>query len=218
MLSPDEQERAARFRFERHRDAYVASRGTLRQVLSRYLHVPAAEIRFAYGPHGKPSTTPVEGIPSPPGVEFNLSHSGEVALVAVTQGRRVGVDVERMRADLASEAIARRYFSPREVTALLALPESSRLAGFFACWCRKEAYLKARGDGLTHPLNAFDVTLAPHEPPQLLATRHGEDEAHRWKLHALEVGAEYAAALAVERFAEEEPPGSTHCWEWRSVG
>lgn len=195
LLAADERERADRFRFDRHRDAYTASRGTLRQVLSLYLSVTPEEIRFVYGAQGKPSlANEVKGN----GIEFNLSHSGEVALVAITQGRRIGVDVERIRSEVASDAIARRYFSAREVETLLALEERVRLNAFFACWCRKEAYLKARGDGLTHPLDTFDVSLAPHEYPTLLATYDDPGEADRWRLHALEAGPGYAAALAVE--------------------
>ena len=214
LLSEDEKERAARFRFARHRDAYIASRGTLRQVLAPYLGLAPEAVRFAYGPHGKPS---LAGEAAACDLEFNLSHSGEVALVAVARGRRVGVDVERIRAEVASDAIARRYFSPREVETLLALPEPARLEAFFACWCRKEAYLKARGDGLTHPLDALDVTLAPHENAALLATRDDPHEAARWRLHALEAGVGYAAALAIEQQAEDPPVNSVRCWRYPNV-
>ncbi len=190
-LSADERERAARFVFAKDRDRFVAARGILRDILGNYLGQPGGALRFEYGPYGKPALAG-----EPRGLRFNVSHSGDLALVAVTRGQEIGIDVEAVRPERADEQLARRFFSPREVAALLALPEAERGAAFFACWTRKEAYIKARGDGLSIPLDAFDVSLAPGEACALL--RASGDDPARWALRALDTGPGYAAALAVE--------------------
>ncbi|MEW6406565.1 MAG: 4'-phosphopantetheinyl transferase superfamily protein, partial [Chloroflexota bacterium] len=147
---------------------------------------------FTKGEFGKPILLHSDGI------DFNLAHSGDLALVAVARGRKVGVDVERIRQNTDLEKIARRYFSPREVSELLALPENQRFIGFFNCWTRKEAYIKAHGLGLSMPLDSFDVSLAPGEPAVLRETRPAPNEAAHWMLLALNVASDYAATLAVE--------------------
>jgi 4'-phosphopantetheinyl transferase len=193
-LSPDERQRADAFHFERDRAHFIAARAFLREVLGRYVGLPSPAVRFRYGPSGKPEIE--AGGP----IQFNLSHSGELALLAVAQGRAVGVDVERMRPDFAGEPMARRFFAPGEVAALLDLPEYMRELAFYRCWTRKEAYLKARGDGLSFPLDQFEVTLTPGEPARLLRVQGDEGEAARWHLEHIEAGAGYVAALAVEGY------------------
>ncbi|HKG47619.1 MAG TPA: 4'-phosphopantetheinyl transferase superfamily protein [Pyrinomonadaceae bacterium] len=190
-LEPHELERAGRFHFEKHRGHFIVARGFLRSVLARYLGTQPESLRFVYGGYGKPA------LESEHDLRFNLSHSNEVALLAVTLNAELGVDVEHMRADFASEDIARRFFSRSEVDAFNALPKAEQVAAFFRCWTRKEAYIKAIGKGLSQSLDSFDVTLAPGTPPALL--RAEGDNASRWLLTDVEVGEGYAGALAVER-------------------
>jgi 4'-phosphopantetheinyl transferase len=205
-LSADERERAARFRFEKDRVSYTVARGVLRAILGRYLNVTPAELRFAYSPHGKPS---LDGALRSSPLRFNVSHSHGLALYAFTSGREVGVDVEHVRPDFAGEQIAEHFFSRGEVTSLRGLPREARLAAFFHCWTRKESYIKARGEGLSHPLELFDVSMAPGEPAALLATRPDPLEATRWSLAELPCDPGYVASLAVEG----APPRLT-LWRW----
>lgn len=190
-LEPDEISRAGRFHFEKHRRHFVVARGFLRIVIARYLETQPESLRFSYGAYGKPA------LASEHVLRFNLSHSHEVALLAVALDAELGVDVEHVRADFASEDIARRFFSRAEVEVFNALPREEQVAAFFRCWTRKEAYIKAIGKGLSQPLDAFDVTLAPGAAPSLL--RAEDDDASRWLLSDIDVGERYAGALAVER-------------------
>lgn len=188
-LEAGELARAARFHFEKHRRQFVVGRGGLRYVLARYLDVRPEECRFSYGAYGKPALVSE-------GLRFNMSHSHGVALIAVALDRELGVDVEHVRADFASEDIARRFFSRAEVATFNALEKEEQVAAFFRCWTRKEAYIKAIGRGLSEPLDAFDVTLAPGEAAALLRAERGD--AARWAMFNIDVGDDYAGALAVE--------------------
>jgi 4'-phosphopantetheinyl transferase len=190
-LDPDELNRASRFHFEKHQRHFIVARGFLRSVVARYLETQPETLRFSYGAYGKPA------LGSEHVLRFNLSHSHEVALLAVALDAELGVDVEHIRADFASEEIARRFFSRAEVEVFNALPEDEQVAAFFRCWTRKEAYIKAIGKGLSQALDAFDVTLAPDIQPALL--RAEGDDASRWLLRDVDVGKGYAGALAVER-------------------
>ena len=191
MLDPDELNRASRFHFEKHRRHFIVARGFLRSVVARYLQMQPEALRFSYGAYGKPA------LASEHVLRFNLSHSHEVALLAVALDAELGVDVEHIRADFASEEIARRFFSRAEVDVFNALPKEEQVAAFFRCWTRKEAYIKAIGKGLSQALDAFDVTLAPDVQPALL--RAEDDDVSRWWLSNVDVGEGYAGALAVER-------------------
>jgi 4'-phosphopantetheinyl transferase len=191
MLEADELERAGRFHFDKHRRHFIVARGFLRSVVAHYLGVQPEALRFEYGAYGKPA------LGSEHTLRFNLSHSNEVALLAVSLDAELGVDVEHIRADFASEDIARRYFSRAEVEVFNALPPEERVAAFFRCWTRKEAYIKAIGKGFSQSLSAFDVTLAPEIAPALL--RAEDDDASRWWMGDIEVGEGYAGALIVER-------------------
>ncbi|HEV2864427.1 MAG TPA: 4'-phosphopantetheinyl transferase superfamily protein [Pyrinomonadaceae bacterium] len=195
-LSPEELERAARFHFRKDRDSFVVARGALRDILGRYLGVPPRRVRFTYGEFGKPALAAETcgGLP----LSFNLSHSHELACCAVACGREVGVDVEHLREGVEVLSLAGHFFSRAEVAALGALPPEQRLRGFFNCWTRKEAYIKARGEGLSHPLDAFTVSLEPGSRAALLSTERDPAEAARWTLTDLPVGDDYAAALACE--------------------
>jgi 4'-phosphopantetheinyl transferase len=205
VLSPDERERADRFHFEADRRRCVIGRGLLRLLLGRISDEPARQLRFEYDKYGKPSLIAERASP----LQFNLSHSGEVVLIAIAVGRAIGIDVERIRADVATDRIAENYFSENECKTLASLAAHMQCEAFFACWTRKEAYLKARGDGLSLPLDQFDVSLRPDEEPRLLETRHDPADARRWTLRALDAGRGYAAALAVEG-----SDWKLKCWDW----
>jgi medium-chain acyl-[acyl-carrier-protein] hydrolase len=206
LLSADEEVRARRFHFRRDRDRFVVCRGALRTLLGRYLAHDPRRLRFAYGAHGKPALAAGGAAGR---LSFNVAHSDGLALVAVTRGREVGVDLERVRPGLAAEEIAARYFSPREFEALRALPRSLRPEAFFHCWTRKEAYLKATGAGVARALDRFDVTLRPGDPAALLENRDDPAEARRWSLRELVPGPGFVGALAVEG-----RPGRLWCGDW----
>ena len=194
VLSPDEKARAARFHFEIHRQYYTAGRAVLRQVLAGYLAADPKELMFTYSPKNKPA---LGGAHAESGLTFNVSHSGDIALFAVTRHRQVGVDVEHIRHDFDTAAIANRFFSSVEQEQLAALPFEQRHDAFFRCWTRKEAYIKATGEGLSLPLHQFDVSFAPHNQNALLATRPDQAESKRWSLRDVEVKLGYAGALCV---------------------
>lgn len=205
-LAADECARAKRFYFQEHRERFIAGRGLLRNILSRYLDKKPGQLRFCYNSYGKPALiedTNAEGL------RFNLSHSHDMALYAVTRGREIGIDIERFRPDVEAEKLAERFFSPREATVLRALPEDLRKEGFFNCWTRKEAYIKAEGEGMSIPLSAFDVSLTPGEPAALLRSQKDPQEASRWSMQALDPEPGYAAALAVKGHDWE-----LKCWQW----
>jgi 4'-phosphopantetheinyl transferase len=204
-LTPDERARAARFHFERDRQRWTAARGAVRAVLAGYAGVPAASLAFRVGPHGKPA---LDGPAARGGLDFNVSHSGDLALCAVTRARPVGVDVEAVRPDFATGEVARRFFAPAEVAALGALPPGERVEAFFACWTRKEAYIKARGTGIALGLDRFEVSLAPGGAAALLATQDEPAAAARWRLVALAPGEGYAGALCTDG------PARLVCWQW----
>ena len=190
-LEVGELNRAGRFHFEQHRRHFIVARGFLRSVVAQYLGSQPEALRFEYGAYGKPALAPGHTL------RFNLSHSNAVALLAVALDAAIGVDVEHIGADFATEDIARRYFSRAEVEVFNSLQPEERVAAFFRCWTRKEAYIKAIGKGFSQALDAFDVTLAPGTAPALL--RAEEDDASRWFLTDVEVGEGYAGALMVER-------------------
>ena len=195
LLSPDELERAARFRFEHNRAEYIISRGTLRFLLGLYLSVAGEDLRFDYSAYGRPS---LHGESPRQTLDFNVSHSGEIVLLAFARGRRIGVDVEEIRRDFTTNEIAERFFSTTECDSLRMLPVEQRHEAFFRCWTRKEAFIKALGEGLSHPLNQFDVSLTPDSPAVFLATRPDAQEVKRWKLWSLQVPGDYSATLAFE--------------------
>lgn len=208
-LSAEEQERADRFRFDVHRNHFIVGRGLLREIIGRYLNVEPGRLQFCYGPQGKPGILNSDG---DPGLRFNLAHSGQLALCAVTRNREIGVDLEYVRPVLDMDLVAERNFSPRENAVLQALPASERQLAFFNCWTRKEAYIKAIGEGLSRPLDQFDVSLAPGEPARLLWVAGNPQEASCWSLRELAVAAGYVAALAVEG-----QDWSLTCRQWQAA-
>lgn len=191
LLTPDEQQKAARFHFEKDRNHYGAARGLLRSILSSYLSQDPRNLRFTYNPYGKPALD--SGL-----LQFNVSHSHGLALYAVARYHPVGIDLEHMRTDFGWRQIVEQYFSERELKALIQLPESQQCRAFFDGWTRKEAFIKAKGQGLSIPLNQFDVSLSPAEPVALLHTQWDPSEATQWTLHALNPGENYAGAIAIQ--------------------
>jgi 4'-phosphopantetheinyl transferase len=190
-LSDDERARASRFHFPEHRRKFIIARGVLRYLLSHYVGVPPATITFKEGAYGKPelaAATPVR---------FNVSHSGDLALYAVSDKRNVGVDIEQHRTlhDLAE--VAKRFFAPAEVVQLEMLPEPDRHAGFFRCWSRKEAFVKALGAGLSLALDSFSVSIDQQSAPRIEQLPR-EATGSEWRLFDITPAGGYSAALVTE--------------------
>jgi len=189
-LRPDERLRAGRYHFDRDRDRFTAARGILRELLATYLRTTPAAINFRYGSAGKPA---LDGAQSDSRLKFNISHSHGTGLFAFARNRELGVDVELMREEFIGQGIAEHYFSAREVAELIALDPGTRTSGFFACWARKEAYIKATGLGLQTELHSFSVSLTPGAPATLIST-----DADRWSIQGLPPMDSFAGALVVE--------------------
>jgi 4'-phosphopantetheinyl transferase len=201
-LAGDEIERAQRFRFDRDRNQYIISRGLLRELLGRYLQEAPEKLQFRYSDKGKPELLPA----SSSSLRFNLSHSGNLTMLGFAWNRRVGVDVEFMNRNIEAEEISARFFSASERQVLRSLRPEQRVPAFFACWTRKEAYVKATGDGLSLPLDQFDVSLAPGEEARLLSTRPDAREAKSWQMWNVDLDSQYAAAVIVEdRVTSSDP-------------
>jgi 4'-phosphopantetheinyl transferase len=196
LLSEDEQQRVARFHFERDRRSYGVTRGVLRSLLADYVESSPEKLSFRYSNRGKPA---LERPSASCGLAFNVSHSGDFALLGFTRRKEIGVDIEKIRGDFDSAAIARRFFSAQEQTQLAGLPADQQHHAFFRCWTRKEAFIKALGEGLSHPLRQFDVSLDSSVEVSL-STRPDAKEADRWWLQAVDTAPYYAAAFAVSEF------------------
>lgn len=207
VISSDERAKARRYRFEDNRREYITARGFLRFLLSAYASQKPADLKFVYNPFGKPSLFTKNGQQH---ISFNLSHAHGFVVYAFAIEREVGIDIEKIRPEAAHDGVAERFFSANEVRVLRSLPEHAQPQGFFNCWTRKEAYIKARGEGLSIPLNQFDVSLVPGLPAELIASRVDPDDTSKWMLRALPMGTQYAAALAVEGRDWE-----LKCWDWR---
>ena len=197
LLPAAERVRAERLQGASLRRRFVIAHGALRGVLAGYLDAEPSELVFDVGAHGKPSLGGEVGARS--GVEFNLSHSEDVALIAVARGRPVGVDVQRWSEDVEHLRLAERFFSLTERDALRGLSHAPELmmAGFFAAWTRKEAYVKATGHGIARGLHHFDVSLAPGERARLLADRLDSEAVARWAIEPLDPAPGYSGALVV---------------------
>jgi 4'-phosphopantetheinyl transferase len=189
-LTAEEKERAARFHLDRDRNRFVAARGTLRNILAQYLGQAPLQLQIYYGAEGKPALALDSTGRS---LSFNLSHSEDIAVLALGWDRNIGIDVERIRTDIEYEDIARSHFSTDELMSLRALPPQDRVEGFFLAWTRKEAYLKARGNGLQVPLDSFDVNLKPGEPARFV---RGVDP--QWQIVGWLAEPGYPAALVYD--------------------
>ncbi|MFX3681343.1 MAG: 4'-phosphopantetheinyl transferase family protein [bacterium] len=194
LLDPTEQARAARFRFDRDRDQYVFSHATLRQILGQRWGVNPNAIRYETGPAGKPACARPLGSD----LSFNLSHAGDCALIGVTAGLQIGVDVEAMARTVDEREIVTRFFSTAERAAWDDFAASEKSTAFFRAWTLKEAYVKARGDGLGHDSQRYTVELRPDQPARLVADEIDPTAPARFKLFSVAAPIGYAAAVAVE--------------------
>jgi 4'-phosphopantetheinyl transferase len=206
LLTPNERDRAERFSQDRDKSAFIVARGVLRVILSGYLHAPPGELRFCTNDFGKPFLT---GPPSTNEIRFNVSHSSGLAVYAVTCGRDLGIDLERVNLELATDEIANCFFSPRELTADRTLPADRREVAFFRRWTGKEAYIKGLGKGLSLPLDQFDVLLNPTAEVMYLHTRERPPGSSNWSLVELHPSPGYVGSLAVEGQG-----WSLSCWDW----
>jgi 4'-phosphopantetheinyl transferase len=205
-LSPDERNRAMRFHFERDRNRFVAGRGLLRAILGSYLKVDPAELHFAYNPRGKPTLT---GLPEHCGLHFNLSHSNDLIVIALTRVSAIGADVECIGSVRDIENITSHFFPSLEAVELMALPMEQQASAFFSLWTRKEACLKAIGVGLSDTMEQMEVSFLPGEPARMIAISGDRQAAAGWTLVEITPASEFKGAVAVAaqglRF---------FCWRW----
>jgi len=189
ILSEDEIKRAEKFYFQKDRNHFIACRGTLRNILSFYLHIAPQEITFSYNSYGKPSLEKRE-------LSFNISNSHGMAIYGITCHRDIGIDIEHIPEDFSWKEIVNNFFSEKEIRSLYQIPAHLQKKAFFNGWTRKEAYIKAKGKGLSIALDSFDVSLTPGEPAELLEVR-GEEKS-RWFLKEIILAPDYVSAIAVE--------------------
>ena len=208
ILAREERARASQFKAEVDRARFIERRAALRMILSEYLAVAPQHISFSVNQFGKPSVlaSKVSGA-----LSFNTTHSEGLALIAVGRSTQIGIDVERLRSGVECEAIAAGFFASSEAAALAALPPRDRVEGFFNAWTRKEAVVKALGRGLSIPLDSFEVSLRPGEPPAVLRWNIPDTAPEAWRIHHLEPAPGYVGALVVDREATVYP-----CRRWPS--
>lgn len=195
LLAPDERERAERLIDYWIRNRFIAGRGQLREILSGYLDREPAELFLSTNSSGKPFLSEQQ---RPDRLSFNLSHSADLAILALCTGCEVGIDLEQTRSDLPHRAMAQQFFSRREQADLFSLPSELQPAAFYRCWTRKEAYLKGCGSGFSQPADICDVSLLPDQPPALLADRGDPAQPSQWSLMDLDVPDGFCAALAIQ--------------------
>ena len=195
FLSDQELEKSKRFYFEKDQRRYVQSHAILRMILGEILGVSPITLQFISNRFGKPYISSQHGYSE---LFFNLSHSQSGVVIAVSQGIECGVDIEYQRDVFPSREIAEHFFSKVEIRSLLALPPEQQKEGFFNCWTRKEAFIKAKGQGLTIPLDSFDVSLVPGEAARLLQSRLEPDDSERWSLVHLDTWNQYSSALCAQ--------------------
>ena len=206
-LSPEEKHRANRFLRAEDRSRYVFAHGILRQLLGQYLSTDPVGLKFRPNIHGKPALVQEPGQPV---LTFNLTHSGEVILIAFAENRQVGVDVEVVREDFDPMEIARSQFAEREIAGLRGMTDRlEQLQAFFRCWTRKEAYVKARGEGMGFPLSHFAVAFGAAEPPRVTWSADDPFVSSRWAMINLDPLPGYAGALVADR-----PPVQVLTRQW----
>jgi len=205
-LSESERKRAEQFRFDRDRNRFIVRHGVLRMILGGYLNIEPALVTFAYESRGKPI---VSGQAIRSRFHFNVSHSNGLALIAGTRQAALGVDIEHVRLVPEAEQIAAKFFSPHEGAMLNAIPEEQKMEAFFHCWTRKEAYLKATGEGIADALPRIEVSLTPGQPARLTKIDGDMVAASRWTLSALAPAAGFVGALAIKTARPR-----LACWRW----
>lgn len=203
ILSEEEKARAARFTFPIHRQRFIAARSILRILLSRYLSRPPQDILFSYTPYGKPYLAE-----NSTGLYFNLSHTQDYALYAISREEKIGVDIEHIKTDRAIEKIAARFFSAYENAQLNQITADKKEAAFFQLWTCKEAFIKAIGEGLSFPLHDFDIAL-DKETPSICQIKGDKSAASAWSILSISTHAQYAAALAIKTRVDY-----LHTWEF----
>jgi 4'-phosphopantetheinyl transferase len=208
MLSSDERVRAEKFFFERDRRRFIVRRGILRAILGLYLDIEPRRVAFLYGRNGKPEQADAFEKES---VHFNVSDSDGISLFAFTRDREIGVDIEHIRDIPEMEQIAERFFSIKENEVLRTLPWSQKREAFFSCWTCKEAFIKALGEGLSLPLDKFDVSLTPGALAKLLSIEGDSREASRWSVHNFKPAPDYLGSFAVKSHRFE-----TKRWRWEA--
>lgn len=206
ILSADELARANKFHFDEHRKRFIVRRGILRTLLGSYLDIEPNQLQFDYNSRGKPALKKSCGGDN---LRFNLSDSQGMALYAVTRDRDLGVDLEHIRPMKDAEQLVKRFFSNREYAEFSQLDRDRQEVTFFTCWTRKEAYIKAIGEGLSLPLDRFEISISPEEPAKLLSIQGDAQLAEGWLLQDLKPASGYAAALAVAGFGF-----NISCWQW----
>lgn len=193
-LSEEELSRASRFRFPELTNRYVAAHGWLRQLLGSYVGQPPCALEFCQGPNGKPALLLGS---NPGGIQFNMAHSGALAAIAITRDVAIGVDIELVHPIEEIPELVSQFFSQRESALFQVLPEAKRLEAFFNLWTRKEAWLKATGEGIGHLLNQVEVTFEPGRPARLLNLPLGYTGRGNWTLHHLVPLHSFVAAMAI---------------------
>ncbi len=196
LLTPDEVARADRYKFDRHRRRFTMARAILRTQLGHYLNKAPKSVVIQTTSFGKPF---VDQPFASNAVRFNVSHSHELALIAFTQDAPIGVDLEWRYISVDHMSIANKYFSAEEVRQYVALPPEQQEIAFYNCWTRKEAYIKAIGEGLSHPLDDFIVAFLPGEPARLVSDRSDPDAPKIWQFAALNLHEDYASAICVKK-------------------
>jgi len=205
-LSLDERMRAERFHFEKDRKRFIVGRAILRTILGYYLNIEPSRLTFCYGKYGKPALADTFGKET---ICFNLSHSDGLGLYGFTLGCEIGVDIEHIRDISEMEQIAERFFCASEKAFFRSLPEDKKKEAFFDCWTRKEAIIKAIGDGLSLPLDRFDIALVPGEPARLLSIGGNSKAASGWFVQELKPVSGFTAAFAIQGQSRR-----VHCWQW----
>lgn len=190
-LCREEYDRADRFAFERDRNRYIVARATLRELLAERLGTTSEAVDFTYGLYGKPGLAGED-------LRFNVSHSEGIAVFAFTQGREIGIDIEAVVDMDDMDDVANHCFSDRETNSFRRLKDSDKTLGFFNCWTRKEAFVKALGDGLQYPLDSFDVTLTPGEPAEIQRIGDRDGRNCGWQLYSFEPAHGFVGAVAVQ--------------------
>lgn len=207
ILARDERERLAGFGSDQLRRRFLVARGSLRVLLGRYLQMPGEKLKFAYSQRGKPSLTGKHADT----LQFNLGHSGDLALIAVSRVTPVGVDVEQVRPMRDADRIAQRFFSESEAGLLRTVTEKERDAAFFRLWTRKEAFLKATGDGLSNSLPRVEVSFLADENCRVKAVAGDRVEAAEWHLASLQPAADFVGAVAIRQRGVE-----VKCWRFKA--